>query len=630
MSTFNGRWIPTPFITISMGIGKAAKEQLIFTTLSRLNKKKYVVDVSITQTSHTTVEYTVNLVYYPNTFEKGSYANNLETKLNLAMRDENTRHLYMTFGYESNSPYSGSAESSPVYKGLITNMTSSVQQNFIKYTITGYGVDILQGAFASIDKSIDKLIKPDAMVSTFVRQTILNNGNITIDGVPYKFKIEWSKNISNSLTDTFLNLLIGTNYVTSNNTEASAERNKIYNQLVEYEYNKIVSHAPSWADKTAIRRQAESNAIAQMKNGTADSFTHITDNYDSIVNKFKMKKWNELIKEIDFETLTNTYVDNITATNFGSADKEGTTDKNQFSIYEAIEIVNRVLNQNVNGVLYNIRCIIEPYSNNSIDYDGTIRVFDANSPTSSDTKFYYGIWNPNSKFSNNCTVVSWDCDYNALAKIFSGKSLKGMSGNDINNAYSQLAKNLNTDLELGLDEFGQLTSNLTNSQTKTVGTTDYRTEVTQNTQYAMMLNAIQNILNYPYEASITVLGNPKPFIIGVDTIEVYVLVNGTEHFTSGEYLITGYSHSISSSGQFHTTYKLLKVRSSTVDPDDKKSGFNAMSKMSSALLSGKKVSDATTAYWSNTVDTTTSYSTTKEYNPKVSGIDYATDPRFTR
>ena len=150
MSTFNGRWIPTPFITISMGIGKAAKEQLIFTTLSRLNKKKYVVDVSITQTSHTTVEYTVNLVYYPNTFEKGSYVNNLETKLNLAMRDENTRHIYMTFGYESNSPYSGSAESSPVYMGWITNMTSSVQSNFIKYTITGYGVDVLQGTFASI------------------------------------------------------------------------------------------------------------------------------------------------------------------------------------------------------------------------------------------------------------------------------------------------------------------------------------------------------------------------------------------------------------------------------------------------------------------------------------------------
>ena len=130
-------------------------------------------------------------------------------------------------------------------------------------------------------------------------------------------------------------------------------------------------------------------------------------------------------------------------------------------------------------------------------------------------------------------------------------------------------------------------------------------------------------MDYPYEASITVLGNPKPLIIGKDTIEVYVFVNGTEHFTSGEYLITGYNHSISSNGTFHTTYKLLKVKSS-------QGSFNAASKMSQALLNGKKVSEAEAAYWSDTVDTTTSYSTTKEYNPKVSGIDYATDPRFTK
>ena len=469
---------------------------------------------------------------------------------------------------------------------------------------------------------INKLIKPETMVSTFVKQTILNNGNITIDGVSYKFKIDWK--LGTTINDTFLNLLIGNDYITSNDTSANSAYNEAYNQLVEYEYNKILIHAPSWADKATIRKQAESNATAQLKNGTSDKFTNISANYDIVVNKLKMKKWNDIIKKIDFETLTNIYVDNITTTNFGSADKEGTTDKNQFSIYEAIEIINRLLNQNVNGVLYNIRCVIEPYSNDSLNYDGTIRIFNANDFISSDTKFYYGIWNPNSNFSNNCTVISWDCDYNATAKIFSGKSLKGKNGNEISNAYSQLAKNLNTDLELGLDEFGQLTSNLTSSQTKTVGTTDYRTEVTQNTQYAMMLNAIQNILDYPYEASITVLGNPKPFVIGVDTIEVYVLVNGTEHFTSGEYLITGYSHSISSSGQFHTTYKLLKVRSSTIDPNDKKSGFNAMSQMSRALLSGKKTSDATMEWWSDS----TSYEVTGEYNPRVSGIDYSTDSRF--
>ena len=618
MSTFNGRWIPTPFITISMGIGKAAKEQLIFTTLSRLNKKKYVVDVSITQTSHTTVEYTVNLVYYPNTFEKGSYSNNLETKLNLAMRDENTRHLYMTFGYESNSPYSGSAESSPVYKGLITNMTSSVQQNFIKYTITGYGVDILQGAFASIDKSIDKLIKPDTVVKKFIKETILNNGIITLDDIQYRFKIEIEdENLGIEDNSTFLDILVGkkTNYEYSTKTVTSKTSTRTVKTTKDPTQYVSISTLNSWGNMNRYNPQMDLEEIM-----SEVITTTVTSSYQESV---RLQKWNDLMKSIDFENLTNLYIDSINATNYGSADKEGTTDKNQFSIYETIEVLNRLLNQNTNGVLYNLRCIIEPYSNNSLNYDGTIRIFNANNPTSSDTIFYYGIWNNKGQFSNNCTVVSWDCDYNATAKIFSGKSLKGLSGNDINNAYSQLAKNLNTDLELGLDEFGQLTSNLTNSQTKTVGATDHRTEVAQNTQYAMMLNAIQNILDYPYEASITVLGNPKPLIIGKDTIEVYVFVNGTEHFTSGEYLITGYNHSIGSNGTFHTTYKLLKVKSS-------QGSFNAASKMSQALLDGKKVSEAEAAYWSDTVDTTTSYSTTKEYNPKVSGIDYATDPRFTK
>ena len=264
MSTFNGRWIPTPFITISMGIGKAAKEQLIFTTLSRLNKKKYVVDVSITQTSHTTVEYTVNLVYYPNTFEKGSYANNLETKLNLAIRDENTRHLYMTFGYESNSPYSGSAESSPVYKGLITNMTSSVQQNFIKYTITGYGVDILQGAFASIDKSIDKLIKPDTVVKKFIKETVLNNGIITLDDIQYRFKIEIEdENLGIEDNSTFLDILVGkkTNYEYSTKTITSKTSTRTVKTTKDPTQYVSISTLNSWGNMNRYNPQMDLEEI---------------------------------------------------------------------------------------------------------------------------------------------------------------------------------------------------------------------------------------------------------------------------------------------------------------------------------------------------------------------------------
>jgi hypothetical protein len=231
-------------------------------------------------------------------------------------------------------------------------------------------------------------------------------------------------------------------------------------------------------------------------------------------------------------------------------------------VYEAIEIINRLLNMNLAGKKYNIKCTIEPYSNNS-NYDGVIKIFDAGTPLTSKKVFYYGIWSQNKGFlSNKNPVVSWDCDYNATAKLFSGKrlSVSSKAGYDnIESTYKDLAKTLNTEVELSLNDLGELQYNLTSSQTKSVGTTDYRVDVNQTTQYATVLDIIKNLLDYPYSATITVLGIADPPVeIARDTIDVYVYVNGTEHFTSGTYLITGCNHTINNSG-FHTTYNLIKI-----------------------------------------------------------------------
>jgi len=546
MSTYNGTWIPTPYVIISMGMGKNAVNTLTFTTLTHLNKRKYVSDVNITQTSKTTVEYTVNLKYYPDTFSKGD-PNFLETALNLAIRNESTRNIYITFGYQSNSPYTGKGESSHTYKGLITNMTSQVNENYITYTIKGYGCDILLGYFFNIDKTIVKYIKMDTICSNFIKETLLHNGEITIDSQNYKFDIQF-ENVD--LNKSFGSLILNEGYW--NNLADKLKDEQQGKASVSPEQIVGVAELNRLGNMTRYQPTLDVNQVIQ------DNKTYIINN----VEKIKEKQWNKFKESINFDNLTNTYIDSENITNQTSADTSGITEKNQFSVYETVEIINRLLNMNLAGKKYNIKCTIEPYSNNS-NYDGVIKIFDAGTPLTSKKVFYYGIWSQNKGFlSNKNPVVSWDCDYNATAKLFSGKrlSVSSKAGYDnIESTYSDLAKILNTEVELSLNDLGELQYNLTSSQTKSVGTTDYRVDVNQTTQYATVLDIIKNLLDYPYSATITVLGIADPPVeIARDTIDIYVYVNGTEHFTSGTYLITGCNHTINNNG-FHTTYNLIKI-----------------------------------------------------------------------
>ena len=573
MSTYNGRWIPTPYVTISMGIGKNAIKSLIFTTLSRLNKKKYIVDVNITQTSKTTVEYVVNLKYYPNTFERASQPNDLEMKLNLALRDESTRDIYISFGYESNSPYTGTAESSPIFKGIITNMTSQVNQNYISYTIKGYGCDVLLSYFVNIDKQIDKYIKQDTICETFIRKQILNDGNFAInDDSSLKYDIQF-QNIN--LDETFFNLLVGsitdytidafikiiTEYITNYSSSIANLGNNIANP------NEFANALQQLAEAQKTLKELQDSA----QEGAVQRLSTDGRNY----------LWNKVKKAISFENLTNELVDSENITNQVSANKEKLTDKSQFSVYEAIEIINRLLNCNLLGKVYNLKCIIEPYSSNSSKYDGTIKIYDASKIISSKKNFYWGLWNTKGVLSNKSTVISWSCDYNATAKLF-GKDKISTSDD-----YDALCNNINTDVKVNLDADGEINYSLVSSQTKSIDNIDYNSNINQNTQYATMLNIVQNTLDYPYAAKITVLGIVDALQIGKDTINVYVFVNGAEHFTSGEYLITGYSHSIGSQG-FQTSYDLLKIPSA-LTPESKNN-------LLSAVVNNKSLTDLSLEY----------------------------------
>jgi len=292
MSTYNGTWIPTPYVIISMGMGKNAVNTLTFTTLTHLNKRKYVSDVNITQTSKTTVEYTVNLKYYPDTFSKGD-PNFLETALNLAIRNESTRNIYITFGYQSNSPYTGKGESSHTYKGLITNMTSQVNENYITYTIKGYGCDILLGYFFNIDKTIVKYIKMDTICSNFIKETLLHNGEITIDSQNYKFDIQF-ENVD--LNKSFGSLILNEGYW--NNLADKLKDEQQGKASVSPEQIVGVAELNRLGNMTRYQPTLDVNQVIQ------DNKTYIINN----VEKIKEKQWNKFKESINFDNLTNTYI----------------------------------------------------------------------------------------------------------------------------------------------------------------------------------------------------------------------------------------------------------------------------------------------------------------------------------
>ena len=105
-----------------------------------------------------------------------------------------------------------------------------------------------------------------------------------------------------------------------------------------------------------------------------------------------------------------------------------------------------------------------------------------------------------------------------------------------------------------------------------------------------MAPVVKDVLDYPYAAKITVLGIVDPWQIGVQTINVYVFVNGAEHFTSGEYLITGYSHSIGSQG-FQTSYDLLKLPKS-LTTDSRNSVLSSVLKNESLSLNALAYNDS--------------------------------------
>lgn len=539
-------WLPTPYVTLSFGIGGSAIQSLTFTTLSHLNSKKYITGGTITQTSKTTIKFDLSLVYYPGTFSVGD-GNDLLVRLNLAMSNEKTRDIFLQFGYYSNSPYTGGAESSPIYKGLITNITSKVERNCVRYQISGYGEDLLFGFGWALDTTTDKYITKNTKIQDFLVSYLLNNGKLNYNGQNFNFNI-----IVDNLSfgsKKLIDLVMGT-------YEASLQQINITNSY---------AGIPGWASQS-VKASAYANAV-------------------KATNALKDEMWNKTKKKFTFRYLASTYLDRDNLLNTNSANIEQTLYKTQFSIFEVIEMFNRMLNS-MTKQNYEVRCFVEPYSNGT-NYDGTIVIYDVTKPLSSKKNFFWGRWSSTAGvLSNKNTVVSWSCDYNATAKLFSGKN----AGN-LTDAQS-LYKNLSTDIKLSISDNGDIIYELTSSQANAVGDTDYRLDVAQNTQYGVQLAALQKIFDYPYKATIEVLGICDAWQIARQRIKVYVYVNGVAHFTTGEYLILGYRHNVGVAN-FTTTYDLIKIPSDTTSA---KKLLDIVKDIED--LSGTTASDITTKFFS--------------------------------
>lgn len=142
-------------------------------------------------------------------------------------------------------------------------------------------------------------------------------------------------------------------------------------------------------------------------------------------------------------------------------------------------------------------------------------------------------------------VISWNCNYDATATIHSGKLFDSISFGqqiDTNGNISNTVKNTT------------LTGSSTSTSTNIIDSTQ---ESLENTA------AIDKIGAYPYEATLTVLGNPSSVSLCRKVIEVRPMINGNKHHTAGSYLIVGVKHNIGSNMLFTTTYQLVRLNNNS-------------------------------------------------------------------
>ena len=475
-------------------------------TYSNKNNKLFQ-SIDITQLSKSTIKYTINLQYIPDTFSKGE-ANYFESMLHTLITDteevttadkEHTlkhNYIYVRFGYIKNSPYTGGSQLSPYYAGLITNATSKVGENFIDYTIEAYGCDCMwDNSYKSfLFKSINYFAPLDYVIRNILNDAkILNSYNFESDTLP---------------------------------------------SIAE-----LAGYKPDTIDFDPKRVKKELNSV----------FDRVLSNY----------------KESGKISVNSSYT-----TGYNSSYGAGLAYKN---VNPNISIPTNTISANIMTMNDGLQmlvdfvnaCIIRNSSTKKVGIKGKIQLCilpDLLNTTLLNNYVYEYSNKPlkNGLFNNrtNGKVIDWNCTYSATAKLYSKKiSLsKDTTTSDIESSMSskELMNSLVEDDVTTTDIFGAV-GNAFRTGTTTV--TGDRSANKSTLRLTKDLTKIQTVFDYPYEAQITVLGNPVAVDLCRHHIRVNVLVNGDKHHTSGKYIIVGVSHNISD-GYFTTTYKLVKYTNS--------------------------------------------------------------------
>lgn len=490
-----------------------------FGTYTYGNKdRKLFKSITISQLSNSTVQYDIELCYNPDTFSKGE-ANYFEVKLQSLMSNRNTvteedksnslhhNYIYLRFGYLKNSPYGGGSMLSPYYAGLITNATSSVSENSVTYKITAFGCDCAWDMenVTFLLKDIDVFAPLKYVFTKFL-------GDIHMYPTTYDFECDDLPSIAE---------LAGYNV-----NEQGQNPKQIRKELQEI-FDKVLSGD---SEQTQIQTEVQPEVLTPggiTKPVTTPNFVARPINY--------IRNASDCLKLlVDFVNMCIT----------------SKTKVNDTTIKGKLQL-----------------CILPYVTSTNTKQKGTIYLCNLLNTTLAENYNFDYSNQPlkNGLFANGSKgkVKSWDCTYTATAKLYKSKikldSDSTLDSISENYTSQEFLSELVVDDVNTTDIFGEVSSAF---RTSTSVKSSDRDAKKASLHLTKDLTKIQTLLDYPYDAQITVLGNPTAINLCKHHINVTVKVNGDKHHTSGKYIIVGVSHSISN-GQFMTTYKLIKYTNAT-------------------------------------------------------------------
>ncbi len=514
--------VPHTFATIIVGEGDNS-----ISFINRMDEKIsnnnniHLTNLSVEQQNADLIKYSFSVQYHPSTFSQADVLK-LERMITYIMSneavDKNTV-IKIKFGYISGSPYPRNIrKESYFYTGIILELKTNVQQNYVEYSFTACGTHKVADNVCLDSKlklttkdPITKWIKEKLMTSITKR----DSSQIT----------SGSNSTSNSNLTYTQQLLQSTTKGSSTNISTS----NAFMPLFDFKSDEDL---PSIEDLTGmfptfLKAGLSNEEAAQLMREI--HFEDILDfsQYESGIESTADTKQGSLTFPADYNLMTilNALCDKVNMLCSMEGIKYTKWKHLYRSIFKIVYDSTTIGNGELMGTIYFTK--ISDFSNrDNFNY-----------------VFNYGFINVGDDFIDHC-VISWECDYNATYVIHDTNKV---TSNEFNVVQALSPVGIATAIafaKTALNPGGALTGIETNID---------KILAEQN-----RVDVLQSYV-YPYEATLTVLGNPEPIQVCRKIIQVIPKLNNSIHHTAGKYLVTGVSHNIDSSMTFTTTYNLIRL-----------------------------------------------------------------------